>query len=315
MKTLTSLTWPDLRLQNLLKISLGCLLSLSASLPLQAAEAESSVLAARDDIFAELKRDYRIEIVYQNLTQTFHPGWLQPPINVKVEALKPSSLPDVLFALEQALAAYPPAVITHNLRLIGLAEQLSFYNQVYGATYVHYSVLDEQGLPYKSDLFLGTFSNLPDFDLRPSLLNLFHHEFSSVLFKNYAFPEKAWLAVNPPDFAYGQGGLQALKQGDNPHTTSEVQYQAGILTRYSMASLEEDINIFSGMAFSEPKKLLSLCQKYPRLSSKLKLWIEFYLSIDADFGKTQLFRDYAAAGYGPIRVKEYYPFTPAPQVI
>lgn len=286
---------------------LACVLLSPASATAATGQAGSALTAdarrlAEQDLFAELERDYRIEIVTHNLSDSFHPGWLEPPINVRVEPVKPASLPDALFVLQRGLAAYPPAVVSRNLRLIGLAERMQFFGQVYGATYVHYTVPDEQGLPYKSDLFLGVFSEMADFDVRPYLLDVFHHEFSSVLFKNYPFPEKAWRAVHGPGFVYDNegrqhGGRDALSQGD-PQETSEALYGAGFLKRYARATLEEDFNVFSGMAFSAPQALLRLCRKHPRLSRKLTLWLGFYRSIDPEFAGTELFRTYAAQGYG-----------------
>jgi hypothetical protein len=78
----------------------------------------------------------------------------------------------------------------------------------------------------------------------------FHHEFSSILWRNFKFlfDEKSWLANND-SIHYGKSGKDAIKTGkDSKHFDFELN-KRGVLAEYSMASLEEDVNVFAENLF------------------------------------------------------------------
>ena len=267
-------------------------------MPGPAVRAETQTAAS---VFAQLENRYQLAIHYQNIANDFYSDWRLPPISARVEAVKPEDLPALQKILDEALSAYPPTVIKSNLKLIGLAQRIYFYQELYGATYAYYEATDEG--PVKSDVFLAAFSDEKDFDMHTYVLDSFHHEFSSILMRNYPFPEKAWRAANPKTFVYVHEnaeipGLEALKEG-HYNDTSEELYQGGFLTQYATSSLEEDFNIFTGMAFSQPEATLKLAAKYATVRRKLQLWREYYLSIDPAFAKTRIFEYYASQPLKP----------------
>lgn len=243
------------------------------------------------NIFASIEKKFTIPIEYNNLEKTYPEYWLEKPINAKVELLNLKNNEELLKiqkALEDALSAYPLSLLKKNLRSIGIANKLFFYDTPYGATYT-------KTLP-KNSLYLSvdTENNM---DIYHYVLDSFHHEFSSILMIKYPFPEQTWRQSNPSDFVYRyehekNPGLEAIKNNmsDTSTPNSENLHSKGFLSEYSMTSVQEDVNVFSGVIFIYPEWMLSLSKKNPPIKKKLKIWLQYYLSIDSTFIKTKLFK-------------------------
>lgn len=102
-----------------------------------------------------------------------------------------------------------------------------------------------------------------------------HSEFSSILMKNYSFPENAWQSKNPSNFQYVGNGRDMLGTGNSYSQTPELLTK-GLICEYAQASVEEDFNMMAYWLFTKPNELKALAKKYPIINSKLLLVINFY---------------------------------------
>lgn len=116
---------------------------------------------------------------------------------------------------------------------------------------------------------------------------IFHHEFSSVLMFNYKFPSEQWLAANPSGFRYLNDHRKELRSvvEDTDPKGSDQLYQQGILRKYATSSMENDVNAYAAMAFTDPDRMRMLINNYLIIQSKYLVLKQFYLSLSPEFAK------------------------------
>ncbi|PIQ29066.1 hypothetical protein COW36_18275 [bacterium (Candidatus Blackallbacteria) CG17_big_fil_post_rev_8_21_14_2_50_48_46] len=269
------------------------LLSLSQSAWAQVSE-DALTEVALGRCFSRLEETIPIQIEFRHPERVIYPDWFKAPFFAKFETLDRASALPVCEALLISLEAYPPKLLRQNLRTVALFKKLVFYEQIYRASYL-YDPEQKRG-----DLMIATLSFREDLDIPLWVVDSFHHEFSSVLIQKYPFPEKAWRKANPSDFQYtleaeDSPGVEALKKGFGT-AEEEALLEMGFLSQYATASFEEDLNFYAGQLFSVPAHLLELAQTYPVIGKKVKILLQFYLSLDAEFIKTAVFQKFAQAG-------------------
>lgn len=237
--------------------------------------------------FQNIESKYLIPIEYSEVEKSFPDYWFNEPIKAHVEplTLNEENIQIINQALNSIFSAYPQKVLSESLRSIGLVNKLYFYDSFYGATYTQTFM--------KNSVYLSTQSTDLNADITKYLIDSFHHEFSSILMKKFEFPEQRWRDANPPNFIYEyeknqNPGLEAMNNKVQTGDVEELHAQ-GFFSEYSMSSIEEDLNVFSGVAFTYPDWMISLAEKYPLMKKKLSVWISFYRSIDPDFDKTPVF--------------------------
>ncbi len=202
----------------------------------------------------------------------FPPAWSRPDVNAQAEPLDGAEVVRSRVLVQRAMAAYPGPVIAENLRRVFVFRTLTFYGLAYGGTNSNDTVyLTNQGPErgYTERYIIGSF----------------HHEFSSILFRNYArhLDRRAWKAANRPGFAYGDGGAAALKAG-RASTAYEPRFMAdGFMCEYATASLEEDFNTLAEAVFMSGPELRARLDDYPRLRRKAILLGRFYVAVDPGF--------------------------------
>jgi len=244
--------------------------------------------------FQALEKRYKIAIYYHQLEKTVPDYWLRAPIHFQYTPVTQKDLSVLYKPIQAALAEYPDALIQHNLRALGLARQLTFFQTEYGATYT-------ETQPERNTIYLSRIAHLGEQEVYEDVFDSVHHEFSSILFKKYPFPEKDWRSANPAGFRYqyensDNPGLTAMQNSD-VHQSGAAFFQKGFLSAYSQASLEEDLNVFSGEVFTHPQALLNKARKYPRIAQKLRIWLGFYARMDSGFLTKPLFQRFAKAGF------------------
>jgi hypothetical protein len=108
----------------------------------------------------------------------------------------------------------------------------------------------------------------------------FHHEFSSILFRNNPkfFDTTAWKAANAANFVYNdpENGVGAIRNNQSSQDLDTVLCQKGLLTQYGGSSLENDINTFAQNLFCPEKSFWSNVDRFPRIRKKATLLIAFY---------------------------------------
>lgn len=218
---------------------------------------------------AQIYRDYGVRILYQyDRDKYFGIKSKSPPINAQGEQLSDDEILRILPVIKEFLSVYSKDVIAKNLKVIYLTKKLFLYGKSFGASY------GGKALYIKSEGIYKGFTH-------EFLLGTMHAEFSSILMKNYSFPENEWKSKNPLNFQYVGNGRDMLGTGNSYSQTPELLTK-GLICEYAQASVEEDFNMMVYWLFTKPNELKALAKKYPIINSKMWMVIDFYqLSVDS----------------------------------
>lgn len=230
-----------------------------------------------DNLFSPIRAKYGIEIVY-TIDDDFDPIGLgggrahfqkKEPIEYEVLLRYPQ-------ILQSALEKYPVAVIKDYLSSVYLVKTLERNDFAYGGSYD----------AFRKIVYLANDGNQND----ELSVEIFHHEFSSILLKKSGFFLSPWLACNPDGFKYFYETNVGIKEIYS-HTIigKTADYEDGFLNEYSRSDFENDFNEFSRMIFSHPKEFEQIMNQYPRIYKKFRLWLSFYQEIDPVFTMAYLF--------------------------
>ncbi len=237
------------------------------------------MVTARNSMFHTLEKRYGITVKHAYDGDFFPRSWIEKPISARFTPLDDEELKRFPSLLEKALSRYPERVIRNNLKGINLAGGIYFYNLRYGGTYTGTIVYLTSGGVRKG--YTDTY-----------IIGSFHHEFSSILLRNYRFPKSEWLAANPKGFSYrftDHGGRRALQDGSDSLTGTAKLYRDGFLNQYSTAGFEEDLNEYSGRILTDPAGFKKLMKTYPRIEKKFRVWLSYYRSVDRVFTEDYIF--------------------------
>ncbi|MDW8302467.1 MAG: hypothetical protein RML38_08360 [Bacteroidia bacterium] len=211
-----------------------------------------------------------IKIIWQNVE--FPTKWMQQPINALYVPIEEKEKDRFLPIILKAMRKYPAAVLRKNLKFIYLAGCLSFYGVKYGGTNSNDCLyLANEGIEKGyTELYLE---------------QLFHHEFSSILLRNYPkyFQKDEWLSYTEYEFKEGSSGVEAIKKGANKTEFDEELCQKGILYQYALSSLENDFNAYAENIFCPKKEFWKIAEQYFNVKQKVYLIIDFYNSISSEF--------------------------------
>ena len=219
-----------------------------------------------------LEKTYDLTIDYEVGPEFIDEKGRAAPINGKAVPLDELGIARFSKILPKVLALYPPDVIKNNLKAIKLSKEVWFYGVRYGASAIDHTV-------YLTDS--GREEGFTDFYISQT----FHHELSSVLMRNHAFPTQTWLDANPPDVKYQtdfENYLKSIAQ-DRDLKGNDYFYQRGVMSKYSYSTLENDFNLYAQTVFNEPVRMKMLINQYPRIKTKYEILKAFYLSISPKF--------------------------------
>ena len=91
------------------------------------------------------------------------------------------------------------------------------------------------------------------------------------------------MALNPDGFIYGEGGANAIRSGVATMDYEPGLYMIGFLNDYSVADLEQDINVFAQNLFSGGAAFWKIADENPPILAKARLLIRFYNALDPMF--------------------------------
>lgn len=169
---------------------------------------------------------------------------------------------------------YPINIINKEIKTIKLASSLTLFGVSYGGTSIDSTLyLTSSGLNKGyTDLYIE---------------ELFHHEFSSILMRNHHFPKTKFSNHNPSGFKYAQNVDDILRAitHDTSTTGNDALYENGFLTKYSMSTLENDVNMYVEAIFTKPKDLRNLINNHPIIKKKYLIVKKFYLGVNSDFSE------------------------------
>ena len=214
--------------------------------------------------------DYNVNIVVNNIKMPA--SWTKAPINGYAVPLDKDQINRTTQVIEEAVSKYPAHIVNDNLKNIYLVKELGFSGVKFGGTNSSDSVYITSQKAH-SDV---------------SIEQLFHAEFSSVLWRSYQadFDAKKWTKLNPSGFSYLGTGVEALKMSANGNFAKQdgkVLLRNGFLTEYAMSSLENDFNSFAKLMFLGDPTFWDKVDNYPLINKKFELVMDFYSSLDPMF--------------------------------
>jgi hypothetical protein len=203
----------------------------------------------------------------------FTTTWKAPEVHAKAVPIDDKELLRVLSILPKELKKYPKSIIGNNLHAIALSSSLSLYGIDYGGTNIdkriYLTVLSpQQG--YTNNYVIKTI----------------HHEFSSILIRENQFPSKPWKAALPNGVHYEDSvdqEIKAIKSGRNMNLAQDDLLRLGFLSSYGETNMENDVNTYAELLFTDPEKLKMLANRYTAIKAKYQMAIQFYKSLDPQF--------------------------------
>ncbi len=208
-------------------------------------------------------------------TGMFPSAWNVREISPVASSLEAGEVNRSFSILDRAMEKYPEGLLKRNLKRVYVMRRLSFYGVPYGGT-------------NSSDtIYLANAGREMGFTDR-FLEESFHHEFSSILLRNYPslFDRRAWLQANPPGFKYLGDGTMAVRSGTASTKASPRLQADGFMAQYATASIEEDFNMVAEALLSGNSDFWKAVQNSPRLRQKADVAIRFYNALSGSFNET-----------------------------
>lgn len=199
----------------------------------------------------------------------FPQSWVQPPIKAYAEDIFPEEVPRSKTIISKGLDKYPEATLKHLLAVYFL-RQIKFYGVAYGGTNSSNTIylVNEGAIKGYTDKYLE---------------QTFHHEFSSILFRNFPslLDTNQWKNANRPDFIYNdpENGVGAIRNNQSSQDLDTSFCTKGVLTQYGGSSMENDINTFAQNLFRPDENFWDYVERFPRIGEKTRLLIKFYTRI------------------------------------
>jgi len=213
-----------------------------------------------------------VEILFPSSLNIFPAQWSARKVNPDIRPVLPEEVTRLEDLLSQALLKYPAKVLDDNLTKVFVLKSMTFYGLPYGGTNYGHSVYlsDDTDNPYFTDQYIEM---------------VFHHEFSSILMRYHPayFDRAKWISLNPPAFRYGKGGAEAILNGQSSMEIDPELAEKGFLSKYSTASLEEDVNVFAQNLFTGGREFWRLVDLNDIIGEKTRMLILFYHRINPAF--------------------------------
>lgn len=220
-----------------------------------------------------LVRNVKIGFGYS--TSIFPVEWQRTPISAAGEPIESNQVNRSQAVTINALKKYPEELLRLNLRFVYWLKKMSFYDVGYGGTNSNnalYLTNDGEAMGYTNTYLEQTF----------------HHEFSSILFRNYPslFDTMAWkTATENIDYNDPEDGVGAIRNNASSQDLDTFLCRRGVLTQYALSSLENDLNTFAQNIFSPSPGFWDIVDRFPRIREKTRLLIAFYKKINPVFSE------------------------------
>lgn len=235
--------------------------------------------------FAEMRdttvQGVLIESLYR--VSIFPESWQGGSINAEGEQISDFEMKRAQPIMIVALKKYPVDLLRYNLHTVYLLKSMKFFNVGYGGTNSSdavYVTSNGASLGY-TDIYIE---------------QTFHHEFSSILFRNYIrfLDTTEWKKANDPTFDYNdpESGVGAIRNGRSSQVPDTSVAKFGMLTEYAMSSMENDVNTLAQNLFLPDKNFWMIVDRYPKVYKKVRLLIAFYNKISSVFNE-QYFRSFS----------------------
>ncbi|MCB9189939.1 MAG: hypothetical protein H6600_08920 [Flavobacteriales bacterium] len=214
----------------------------------------------------------KIPIYFEVNDDTFPESWHSDEIAAKGVDLDTSEIERSKRNVLAALKKYPIEFLQKNLKGIYVLKSIEFFGQKFGGT-------NSSDIVYIANN--GVSMGYTNFYLEKS----FHHEFSSILLRNYPslLDKSKWAEKN--GISYGAGGVQALKNNTDSQSLQDKWASKGFLHEYACSSQENDFNAFAENIFNPDKDFYNQVEKFEVLKHKFDMIIDFYAHLDPWFSR------------------------------
>jgi hypothetical protein len=204
----------------------------------------------------------------------FPESWRDAPINAEGQQIDRKEIPRSKLIIAKALGKYPEIIFEFNLKSVYFLKDMKFYDVGYGGT-------NSSDAVYLTNQ--GSSSGYTDKYLEQT----FHHEFSSILFRNYPsfLDTNEWKGANVMGFIYNdpENGVGAIRNNQSSQDLDTLLCQKGVLTQYGGSSIENDVNTFAQNLFCPEKNFWTYVDRFPRIKKKANLLIGFYGQISSTY--------------------------------
>jgi hypothetical protein len=217
-----------------------------------------------------------ISIISTYDTSFFPASWQVSPVNARGTKIDPQEAKRSIEVITRGMKKYPVNVLQQNLHAVYLFSSLRFYGVNYGGTN------SNEALYLTND---GTENGYTDYYLE----QIFHHEFSSILLRNFKqyFKPGKWEKINGKDFTYEdpENGVGAIRNHRHAQEMDTLLSKSGFLTQYALSSMENDLNTIVQFLFCPVEPFRRILAAYPRVHRKVRQVIRFYHRVDPFFSK------------------------------
>jgi len=209
-----------------------------------------------------------VKIIFTTEKKIFPDSWYSKKINAIGIPLEYNEYQRSEKIIKSVLSKYPVELIQNNLKNVFVLTDVIFYDQYFGGTNSNSNIyLSNKGIE----------EGYTDFYLE----QLFHAEFSSILLRNfnYIFSKTEWVKNNPPNYNYGNGGVNSLKADMCSEEFDSKLNKIGFINEYSTSSIENDFNAFAKNLFLPKNDFYKLVDSYESIKKKRELIIRFYSKV------------------------------------
>jgi hypothetical protein len=221
-----------------------------------------------------------INVGFSYSSDIFPEAWRPAPISASGKQISSAEVQRSKLIMVKALGKYPGVILKYNLKGVYFLKEMKFYGVGFGGTNSADAVyLTNEGASagYSSKYLEQTF----------------HHEFSSILLRNYPYflDTNAWKDANQSDFIYNdpENGVGAIRNNQSSQSLDSLLCEKGVLTQYGGSSLENDVNTFAQNLFCPEKNFWLYVNRFSRIRKKVNLLIGFYNKLGSAYTE-QYFR-------------------------
>ncbi|MFA6250407.1 MAG: hypothetical protein WC686_02755 [Candidatus Shapirobacteria bacterium] len=220
-----------------------------------------------------------VEIIWKIECGMFPIYFSEPPISTEVVEIAPTEVSRMVTSVERAMDKLPKSTVKKYLDKIYLLGSLRNFGVGYGGTNVWKNIyLANEGLDMGyTDEYIE---------------QMFHHEFSSILLaendpyynrSETKWDNPTWNLFNDPDFSYGTGGYNEIKEKSADQEFDQFFIDKGFLNQYSTSSAENDFNEIAMNIFTGSDEFWKIVDTNKIIGDKVKFFIDFYYKIDPVF--------------------------------
>jgi hypothetical protein len=223
------------------------------------------------EVFSEIYKKYGINII-TDTTEMISSDWQASPVNGKAKTLSTKYYEKAYRIIDKALSEYPISFLKKYLKGISICDSLEFYGVSYGGT-AEYS---------KKTVIL----TVKDYYSLEWAVETIHHEFNHLLVHYNDFPLEEWASYNKNGFKYGNGGAEAIRNGQSSTEKTEASFRNGFVCEYGRSAQVEDIATLTEYALSQKADFHARALNYPIIARKYELLKRFYYNLDKYFDES-----------------------------